>query len=85
MAKPKPTIIKALNQLHKGSASRESTVRAVALALDVITPFELIPGIGSILEAATDLIWLPAAEAIVLGFEKAKAKAEAKKAAEAAS
>jgi uncharacterized membrane protein YkvA (DUF1232 family) len=81
---PKPTIVQALRKMHDGKMDRESTIKAVALALDLITPFDLIPGIGSVLEAATDLIWLPAANAIVEGFEKAKAKADAKKAAERA-
>lgn len=75
------SIAKILKDLHLGKFDHDEAVKLVARALDLITPFDLIPGIGSIIEAATDVIWLPAAEAIVTGFEKAREKALAKKAA----
>ena len=68
-----PPLLVALHKFHLGEVDREATVAVVAKVLDFITPFELIPGVGGLIEAATDLIWLPAAEAIVSGFEKAKA------------
>ena len=79
MAAKNPPIAKILKDLHLGKFDHDEAVKLVARALDLITPFDLIPGIGSILETATDLIWLPAAEAICTGFENAKAKALAKK------
>lgn len=81
MAAKNPPIAKILKDFHLGKFDHDDAVKLVARALDLITPFNLIPGIGSIIEAATDLIWLPTAEALVTGFERAKAKAEAKKAA----
>jgi len=75
-----PPIAKILKDLHLGKIDHDRAVASVAKALDLITPFDLIPVIGSVIESATDLIWLPAAEAIVTGFETAKAKAEAKRA-----
>lgn len=76
-----PPITKILKDLHLGKVDHDRAVTSVAKALDLITPFDLIPVIGSIIESATDVIWLPAAEAIVTGFEKAREKALAKKAA----
>lgn len=81
MATPDRPLLKVLHRFHLGEIGRDQAVASVAKALDMITPFALIPGIGPTIEAATDVIWQPAAEAIVTGFERAKAKAEAKAAA----
>ena len=66
--KNKP-LLAILRRFHLGEIDHDAAVKAVAKALDAITPFELIPGVGGVIEAATDLIWMPAAEAIVKGFE----------------
>ena len=65
------SIPRLIRQLDATNYDRESIVKGVALALDAITPLALIPGIGHILEAATDAIWMDAAEAIVAGAERA--------------
>ena len=70
----RPSITRLLGTLGKPGYDRDAVVRAVALALDAATPLALVPGIGPILELATDAIWLPAAEAIVAGVERAIAK-----------
>ncbi len=81
MPKPHPAIVKILGDLHLNKVDRAKAVKLIAGALDAITPFALIPGIGPLIEAATDAIWTPAAEAIVDGFEKARKKAIEKAAA----
>lgn len=67
-------IPRLLAKLNKPGYDRDAIVRGVALALDLITPLELVPGVGPILELATDAIWMSAAEAIVAGAEKAIAR-----------
>jgi hypothetical protein len=68
------SIPRILKKLDAPEYDRDAIVRSVALALDAITPLALIPGIGPILELATDAIWMPAAEAIVVAAERAIAK-----------
>lgn len=70
----RPSISRLLKQLDAPKYDRDAIVRGIALALDAITPLALIPGVGPILELATDAIWLPAAEAIVVAAERAIAK-----------
>lgn len=65
------TIPHLLGRINKPGYDRDAIVRGVAVALDVITPLELVPGIGPLLELATDAIWMSAADAIVAGVERA--------------
>ena len=67
----RPSVARLLGSLGEPGYDRESVVRGVALALDLITPLALVPGIGPVLEAATDLIWMEVAEALVAGVERA--------------
>lgn len=69
-----PSIPRLLKQLNKPGYDRDAVVRGLALALDLITPLGLVPSVGPLLEVATDLIWMPAAEVIVAEVEKVIAK-----------
>lgn len=68
------SIPRLLGRLNKPGYDRDAVVRGVALALDLVTPLAMVPGIGPVLEAATDLIWMEVAEALVAGVERAVAK-----------
>lgn len=78
-----PSIPRLLGRLNKPGYDRDAVVRGVALALDLITPLDLVPGVGPILEMVTDAIWVSAAEAIVAEAEKAIARKRARDAAKA--
>ena len=78
MVKRAPPVLRALRDFYLGGQGRAATVRVIAQALDLATPFVLVPVLGPVIEEATDMIWPAAAEAIVVGFEKAQAKAAAK-------
>lgn len=67
-------ISRLLGKLNKPGYDRDAIVRGVALALDLITPLGLVPGVGPILEMVTDTIWMSAAEAIVAEAERAIAR-----------
>lgn len=73
MPKHQP-IPRLLSQLNTPGYDRAAIVRGVAIALDLITPLGLVPGIGPLLELATDAIWMAAADAIVAKIEEAIAK-----------
>ena len=77
------TIPHLIGLLHKPGTDRDAVVRGIALALDLITPLGLVPGVGPILEAATDAIWMSAAEAIVTEVERVIAKKRERDAAKA--
>lgn len=77
------SIPRLLGRLNKPGYDRDAVVRGVALALDLITPLGLVPGVGPVLEMVTDAIWMSAAEAIVSEAEKAIAKKRERDAAKA--
>lgn len=67
----RPSIKRLLLRVGTSGYDRDAVVRGVAAALDAITPLGMVPGIGPVLELATDAIWMSAAEAIVAGVERA--------------
>lgn len=67
----KRPVLRALRSLGTPGYDRAQVVAAVAAALDLVTPLGLIPGVGPVLELATDAIWPTVAEALVAEIERA--------------
>ena len=53
--------------------------QGVEATADAMTPLELIPKVGDLLESATDTIWMPVAEMIVTRIEERVAEGTRKK------
>ena len=75
-----PGILRALNEFQKGNLSYPAAVQDVADTLADHARCGDIVEVGHLLEAVDSLIYLPAAQALVAGFEKARARALAKRA-----